>query len=116
MEAVGISFDQNGGKPMRHKEFWIALGVGAAIGGVAALLYAPQTGTATRKKLKRGLEDLGDTLEEAGDYLKDQAEKLGKEAQKLIEASKDQFEDVVDAASGVVKSANKAAKAVTKLV
>jgi len=46
---------------MRHKEFWIALGVGAAIGGVAALLYAPQTGTATRKKLKRGLEDLGDT-------------------------------------------------------
>ena len=36
---------------MRHKEFWIALGVGAAIGGIAALLYAPQTGTATRKKL-----------------------------------------------------------------
>jgi len=59
---------------MRHKEFWIALGVGAAIGGVAALLYAPQTGTATRKKLKRGLEDLGDTLEDAGEYLKDQAE------------------------------------------
>ncbi len=54
---------------MRHKEFWIALGVGAAIGGVAALLYAPQTGTATRKKLRRGLEDLGDTLEDAGEYL-----------------------------------------------
>jgi gas vesicle protein len=101
---------------MRHKEFWIALGVGAAIGGVAALLYAPQSGTATRKKLKRGLEDLGETLEDAGDYLKDQAEKLGKEAQKLIDASKEQFDDAIDVATGVVKSANKAAKAVTKLV
>ena len=64
---------------MRNKEFWIALGVGAAIGGVAALLYAPQTGTVTRKKLKRGLEDLGDTLEDAGEYLKEQAERLGEE-------------------------------------
>jgi len=98
---------------MRHKEFWIALTVGAAIGGVAALLYAPQSGTATRKKLKRGLADLGETLEDAGDYLKDQAERLGKEAQKLIEASKGQFEDAVNAATGVVKSAN---KAVNKLV
>jgi gas vesicle protein len=101
---------------MRHKEFWIALGVGAAIGGVAALLYAPQTGTVTRKKLKRGLEDLGDTLEDAGEYLKEQAERLGKEAQKLIDASKDQFDDAVDAATGVVKSANKAARSVSKLV
>lgn len=101
---------------MRHKEFWIALGVGAAVGGVAALLYAPQSGTATRKKLKRGLEDLGDSLEDAGEYLKDQAEKLGKEAQRLIDAGKDQFEDAVDLATGVAKSANKAAKAVTKLV
>lgn len=102
---------------MRNRNFWIALGVGAAIGGVAALLYAPQTGTATRKKLKRGLEDLGETLEDAGDYLKDQAERLGKEAQKLIDASKDQFDDAIDATTGVVRSANKAAtKAVTKLV
>jgi gas vesicle protein len=101
---------------MRNKEFWIALGVGAAIGGVAALLYAPQTGTVTRKKLKRGLEDLGETLEDAGEYLKDQAEKLGKEAQKLIDASKDQFDDAIDAATGVVKSANKAARSVSKLV
>jgi gas vesicle protein len=108
-----ILHTEDGGINMRHKEFWIALGVGAAIGGVAALLYAPQTGTATRKKLKRGLEDLGDTLEDAGEYLKEQAERLGKEAQKLIEASKDQFDDAIDSAS---KSANKAAKAVTKLV
>jgi gas vesicle protein len=101
---------------MRHKEFWIALGLGAAIGGAAALLYAPQSGAATRKKLKRGLDDLGDSIEDAAEYLKDQAERLGKEAQKLVEASKEHFDDAVDVASGVVKSANKAAKAVTKLV
>ena len=101
---------------MRNGNFWIALGVGAAIGGIAALLYAPQTGTTTRKKLRRGLEDLGDTLEDAGDYLKDQAERLGKEAQKLIDANKDQFNDAIDAATGVVKSVNKAAKPFTKYV
>jgi len=101
---------------MRHKEFWIALGVGAAIGGVAALLYAPQSGTATRKKLRRGLEDLGETLDDAGEYLQKQAEKLGKEAERLIEASKSQFDDALDVASGVVKSATKTAKSVSKLV
>jgi gas vesicle protein len=98
---------------MRNKEFWIALGFGALAGGVAALLYAPQSGAQTRKKLKRGIEDAGEALEEAGDYLRDQAEYLSREAQKLIERSKDQFDDAMDAASGV---AAKAAKSVQKLV
>lgn len=92
---------------MRHKEFWIALGIGAVVGGVAALLYAPQSGATTRKKLKRGIEDLGDTLQDSADYLKKQAESLGKEAQKLVEYSKDRFEDVVDEAQGYIKTANK---------
>lgn len=98
---------------MGKKSFWIALAIGAVAGGVVALLYAPQTGTATRKRLRRGLEDLGENLEEASEYLKEQAECLGKEAQRLIEVSKSQFGDYVDAASGVVKSAN---KAVSRLV
>lgn len=98
---------------MRNKEFWIALGFGALAGGVAALLYAPQSGAQTRKKLKRGIEDAGEALEEAGDYLRDQAEYLSREAQKLIERSKDQFDDAMDAASG---AAAKAAKSVQKLV
>ncbi len=50
---------------MRHKEFWIALSLGALAGGVAALLYAPATGAQTRKKLKRSIEDAGDMLEDA---------------------------------------------------
>jgi len=105
---------------MRHKEFWIALGVGALAGGIAALLYAPQSGTATRKKLKRGIEDIGDTLQDSADYLKKQADMLGKEAQKLVEYSKDKFEDFTDDAQDYIKAANKAAnkglKQVSKLV
>ena len=63
---------------MRYKEFWIALGLGALAGGLAALLYAPQSGEKTRKQLKRSLEDAGDALQDAGDYLKDQAERLSR--------------------------------------
>jgi len=96
-----------------NREFWIALGVGALAGGVVALLYAPQSGTQTRKKLRRGIEDAGEALEDAGDYLRDQAEYLSREAQKLIERSKGQFEEALDAASDV---ATKAAKSVQKLV
>ncbi len=102
---------------MRNKSFWLALAAGALAGGIAALLYAPQTGSSTRRKLKRGLEDLGESLEDASDYLKEQAETLSKEAQRLIEVSKGQFGDAVDVASGVLKSANsRASKVVSKLV
>jgi gas vesicle protein len=97
-------------RTMRHKEFWIALGIGAAAGGVAALLYAPQSGVKTRKQLKRGLVDAGEALEEAGDYLKKQAEYLSKEAQKLIDNGKDQFDAVVDKASDYASTASKAAR------
>ena len=98
---------------MRHKEFWVALTFGALAGAVAALLYAPRSGASTRRKLRRGIDDLSGSIEEAGDYLKDQAERLSKEAQKLLDASKDQFGSALGSASGVVKSAN---KVVSKLV
>ena len=101
---------------MKHKDFWLALGIGALVGGIASLLYAPQSGAKTRKQLKRSLLDAGEALEEAGDYLKDQAERLSKEAQKLIDDGKGQFGAVVDTASGYVTTATKAARAVQKLM
>lgn len=91
------------------KKFWIAFAVGALVGGVAALLYAPQSGVSTRKKLKRGLEDIGDNLSDAAEYLKEQAERLSKEAQRLIDSSKGQFGDALEAAQGYVKGASDAA-------
>jgi gas vesicle protein len=93
---------------MRQSTFWIAFGLGALVGGTAAILCAPQSGAMTRRKLRRTVEDLSDNLQDAGDYLKDQAERLTKEAQKLINNSKDQLGSAVDTASGYVKNANKA--------
>jgi gas vesicle protein len=92
---------------MRSKGLWIALAVGAIAGGVVALLYAPQSGTATRKKLRRSMEDLNDNLQDAGDYLKEQAEKLSKEAQRYINSGKEQLGSAVDTATGYMKTANK---------
>lgn len=93
---------------MNRSIFWIAFGLGAVAGGAVALLYAPQSGTATRRRLKRSIEDIGDNLQDAGDYLKEQAEKLSKETQRLINTSKDQLGSAVDTATGYVKTANKA--------
>ena len=101
---------------MRHKEFWFALSVGALAGAVAALLYAPQSGASTRKKIRRSIEDLGDTLEDSADYLKSQAERLSKEAQKLIDYSKGHIDNVMDQANNVASFGSKAAKAVSRLV
>ncbi len=87
------------------KKFWIALAVGALVGGAAALLFAPQSGPSTRRKLKRGFEDIGDNLNDAADYLKDQAERLGREAQRLIDSSKGQLNDAMEAAQEYSKTA-----------
>lgn len=87
------------------KRFWIGFAVGAVVSGVGALLLAPQSGPSTRKKLRRGLEDIGDNLADAADYLKEQAERLSKEAQRLIDSSKGELDDALDAAQGYAKTA-----------
>ena len=97
---------------MRQKAFWIAFGLGVVVGGVAAILCAPQSGEQTRKKLRRSMEDLSDNLQDAGDYLKDQADRLTK----LVNNGKEQFGTAVDTASGYMKTANKAVQSVTKLM
>jgi gas vesicle protein len=98
---------------MRQTTFWVAFGLGALVGGTAAILCAPQSGATTRRKLRRSVEEMSDNLQDAGDYLKEQAERLTKETQRLINTSKDQLGSAVDTASGYMKTAN---KAVGKLV
>ena len=95
---------------MNERKILIAFGAGAALGAAIALLYAPQSGVATRKKLRGGIEDAGDYLEDAGDYQKDQAEKLSKEAQKLIKLTKEYADSAVDAASDLAAKSVKQAK------
>jgi gas vesicle protein len=95
---------------MSAKGIWIAFGLGIAAGATVALLYAPDTGVKTRKKLKRNIDDGVDYLEDAAAYLKEQADYLSKEAQKTIKRAKGQVEDVVEKATDVVSGAVKGAQ------
>ncbi len=78
---------------MSARGFWIAFGAGAAIGAAFALLYAPQDGKATRKKLGRAYDDASDYIEDTSDYLKDQAERLSKDAASTYKKSKSQLDE-----------------------
>lgn len=78
------------------KSIWIAFGIGVATGAAVALLYAPQSGERTRKKLGRAYDEATDYLEDATDYLKDQAERLGKQSSKLYGQGKDSASDSYD--------------------
>ena len=95
---------------MSAKNYWLAFGIGVSAGAAIALLYAPQTGTKTRRQLRKGVEDAGDYLEDAGDYLKSQAERFSNEAQKAVKRTKEQVETAVDKAGNVVSSAVKTAQ------
>lgn len=72
--------------------FFTGLLAGAAIGGILALLYAPQSGKETREQLKRKFEDLEKDLEnlkgqasrKAGRIKEDLAQKIA-DLQKEIE-------------------------------
>ncbi len=95
---------------MSAGKYWFAFGIGVVAGASVALLYAPQTGTRTRRQLKNQIGDAGDYLEDAGNYLKAQAERLSSEAQAAINRSKGYVEDVVDSASDFANSAVKQVK------
>jgi gas vesicle protein len=96
---------------MSAKNCWLAFGIGVGAGAAIALLYAPQAGIKTRRRLRKGVEDAGDYLEDAGDYLKAQAERFSDEAQKAIKRTRSQVESYVDKAGDVVADTVKAAKA-----
>ena len=79
------------------KKLWIGLALGALVGGVAALFYAPQSGSSTRRRFKRSFHDLGDHLGDAAEYVREQADRLSKEAQRLIDDGNTQLDEVLEA-------------------
>jgi gas vesicle protein len=95
---------------MSAKNYWFAFGIGVTAGATIALLYAPQKGVVTRKRLRKSVDEASDYLEDAGDYLKDQAERLSKEAENIIKRTRSQVESVVDSASSSMAGAVKTAK------
>jgi gas vesicle protein len=95
---------------MSAKNYWFAFGVGVTAGATIALLYAPQKGIVTRKRLRKSVDEASDYLEDAADYLKDQAERLSKEAESIIKRTRGHVESVIDTASGSMSDAVKSAK------
>jgi gas vesicle protein len=95
---------------MSNKSFWIAFISGITAGAVVALLYAPQDGKATRKKIGRAYDDAEDYVEDAADYLKDQAERLSKEASYAYKKGVKQIDEAYSKASDVLNDAYSDAK------
>lgn len=90
---------------MKSKGVWIAFAIGVAAGAAVALLYAPQSGTRTRRQLKKNIDEGVGYLEEAAAYLREQAETLSSEAQKTLQRTREQMDSVVSRASGTVGGA-----------
>ena len=72
-----------------NKKLISGLLVGAAVGAVLAILFAPDKGTETRKKMAKKAEDLGDELKnkysEAKETLREKFEKIKTEAEDMME-------------------------------
>ncbi|QHN03692.1 YtxH domain-containing protein [Granulicella sp. WH15] len=94
---------------MKARQYLFAFGIGASVGAAIALLYAPQSGAQTRRKLKRSAEDAAEQLEEAANYLKQQAEQLSSDAEKLVKKAKGNVEYAIDHAGDIVSGAVKSA-------
>lgn len=77
-------------------------------GAAVALLYAPETGAKTRRKIKGHIGNAGDYLEDAGDYLKGKAETFSSEAQSYINKGKKQVSNLAE--SDTVASLSRTAK------
>lgn len=76
---------------------------GAAIGAGLALLFAPQTGEETRKKIK-------DSYDKVSDDVKESYEKFSKEAQKAIDAMKSTSEKAMTQIKSFIDGAKSSMK------
>ncbi len=95
---------------MNNKGFWTALLIGLTAGSIVALLYAPQSGEETRKKIGKAYDDAEDYIEDAGDYLKDQTERLTAEANAAYKKGVQQLDDAYSKATDALTTAYTDAK------
>ena len=77
-----------------------AILIGAAIGGALGILFAPDKGSETRKKISTKGNDLSDAV-------KDKFSKIVDKFKKEVEAIKDQANDFAENGKSVVEDLNK---------
>ncbi len=69
---------------------WFA--IGAAVGAGVALLYAPQSGRATRRYIARKAEEGKEAIEESGKDIYEKGRDLFEQGRKLVDEAADLFE------------------------
>lgn len=84
----------------------LALLAGAAIGAAIGVLFAPDKGSETRKKMKEGLDDLKDQAKSKWDSFEE-------EAKEKFSGTKEDFKETVD--DFLSNSSYKAEEAITYL-
>lgn len=100
---------------MNSVKVWTAFAVGVTAGACVALLYAPQSGDATRRQIRENVEDAGDYLRDKADHvqgrlrdtadnIRDKAEHLQDRAQDYARRGRDVVDDLVESARRTVKA------------
>lgn len=75
------------------RSFVVGATMGAAIGTALGLLYAPERGEKTRRKLKRNLEEGCKKAEEFSKVAREKAEEVGQQAVREFEVLRERVED-----------------------
>jgi gas vesicle protein len=88
---------------MRHKEFWLAMGMGALVGAVATIFATPQSGVSARKKLSHKMKEAGKSLDETAGDLANQAERLVEKGRKQMKPAMDAASDFAETLAGDVR-------------
>jgi gas vesicle protein len=70
---------------MKNSNVVLGILAGAAIGALLGVLYAPDKGSRTRKKIHRKGEDLVDNLTDKAQNLAEKANELSRKAAKLVD-------------------------------
>ncbi|HEY0760134.1 MAG TPA: YtxH domain-containing protein [Acidisarcina sp.] len=99
---------------MNAVKFWTVFSIGVAAGAAVALIYAPDTGVETRRKIKSSIDDATDYVKDATAptvaAVKEATAPYISQAQDVIARGKTAVSDAVDSASSAAASANAATR------
>ncbi len=98
---------------MKTSHVVAALVAGAAAGAAVGLLFAPDKGSKTRKKLSEAGADLAGTLKDKFDSMVNSALFTYEEAKDGYEGLKDKVSDIKDKASNGIHQISDTAKSLT---